>query len=322
MERKNGIDLFRLIGAFFIMCIHTTYGSLNQEFVDNLRLISRWAVPFFFISTGFFLGNKIEKKTLDFKRIQKNVITLISILIVSSIIYLPIAFIKGDIPVQISNILTGSYFHLWFIGSLLTGYIFIWYLYSIKRNKILPLISIFIIILAIFSDSYDQFFNKHIDFGTIRFLLSIPFMYIGIIISKKENNLGNYKFLTGLVFIGLIAQYIETELFLKLFNYEKINHQFLIGTIVIAISLFIVSSTLNLRDNIFSKWGKEYSLFIYLYHPIIYNVIWIILMKLIPDYYDSIKIFSPFIGFTLTLAFSIILHRFFPKIYNIMNGRL
>ena len=66
MERKNGIDLFKLIGAFFIMCLHTSYGSLDQEYVDNLRLFSRWAVPFFFISTGLFLGNKIENKNLDF----------------------------------------------------------------------------------------------------------------------------------------------------------------------------------------------------------------------------------------------------------------
>ena len=322
LERKNGIDLFKLIGAFFIMCLHTSYGSLNQEYVDNLRLFSRWAVPFFFISTGFFLGNKIENKKIDFKRIQKNVITLISILIVSSVIYLPIDFIKGNITIKIANILTGSYFHLWFIGALLIGYFFIWYLYSIKKNNFLPLISICIIILALFSDSYDQFFNKHIGFDLFRFLLSIPFMYIGIILSKKENNLSRYKFLIGLVFIGLIIQHIEVELFLKLFNYKKYTHQFLIGTTVIAISLFVVSSKLNLRDNIFSKWGKEYSLFIYLYHPIIYLITDVILNKLVPNYYGSIKIFYPLVGFTLTLAFSIILNRFLPKIYNIMNGRL
>lgn len=69
MKRKNGIDLFRLIGAFFIMCIHAEYGKLNQEYVDNLRLFSRWAVPFFFITTGFFLGSKIQKNALDFKKI-------------------------------------------------------------------------------------------------------------------------------------------------------------------------------------------------------------------------------------------------------------
>lgn len=322
MDRKNGIDLFRLIGAFFIMCLHTDYGSLNQEYVDNLRLFSRWAVPFFFIATGFFLGNKIKNQSLEFKLIQKNVIALISILIVSSIIYLPIDLIKGNYSMEISYILTGSYFHLWFIGALLTGYIFIWYLYSINKRKLLPVVSVFIIIVALLTDSYDQFLNRNISFGTFRFLLSIPFMNIGIYLSKKENNIRNNKLLIGLVFLGLIIQFVEVEMFFKLFNYEKFTHQFLIGTIVIAVSLFLTSAKLDLRDNIFSKWGKKYSLFIYLYHPIIYMAMWFVLNRLVPNYYDSIKIFSPLIGFSFTLVFTMVLNRYLPKIYNIMNGRL
>ena len=46
------------------------------------------------------------------------------------------------------------------------------------------------------------------------------------------------------------------------------------------------------------------------------------LNRLVPNYYDSISIFSPLIGFTLTLTFGIVLNRFLPEIYNIMNGRL
>jgi len=134
MKRKNGIDLFKLIGAFFIMCLHTSYGSLNQEYVDNLRLFSRWAVPFFFMSAGFFLGKKIKNNNIDFKRIQKNIIMLFSILIVSSIIYLPVNFIQGNLPINVAIILTGSYFHLWFIGALLTGYFFIWYFYTLLKR--------------------------------------------------------------------------------------------------------------------------------------------------------------------------------------------
>jgi len=147
-------------------------------------------------------------------------------------------------------------------------------------------------------------------------------MYAGIIYSKKENNFSRHKILIGLAFIGFTIQYIEAELFLTLFNYKKYTHQFLIGTTVVAISLFVISSTLNLRDNIFSKWGKEHSLFIYLYHPLINAIPLVILNKLTPTYYDFIKIFFPLIGFTLTLAFSIVLSRFLPKLYSIMNGRL
>lgn len=320
MKRRNGIDLFRLIGAFFIMCLHTEYGNLQQEYVDNLRLLSRWAVPFFFITTGFFLGSKIENDILDFKKIQKNVSLLISILVVSSIIYFPINVMKGDIPSRIVNILTGSYFHLWFIGSLLVGYISIWYLFFIKKHKILPYLSIGILLIALLTDSYDQLFNIKLDSSLSRFLLAIPFIHIGIIFSKKEINGIGYKLIIGLVLIGFLIQCFEGEMFLKLFHYKKFEHKILLGTIVLASSLFVLSSRLDINENKLSKLGKKYALFIYLYHPIVYMSMRILLSKTIPNYYDNIEVFSPLIGFTLILAFSIIIDRFFPKIYNIMNG--
>jgi surface polysaccharide O-acyltransferase-like enzyme len=87
MDRKHGIDLYRLIGAFFIMILHTSLGSLNIEFTENLRLLSRWAVPFYFMVSGYFIGLKIVNKKLDFKKIEKNVSVLIGILFVTSNIY-------------------------------------------------------------------------------------------------------------------------------------------------------------------------------------------------------------------------------------------
>lgn len=321
-SRKNGIDLFRLIGAFFIMCIHTNFGSLNQEYVDSIRLLSRWAVPFYFMATGYFLGNKIENNNLDFKRIQKNVSLLISILIISSIVYLPLDFRHGNNINSITNILTGSYFHLWFIGGLLVGYIFIWYLFYIKKNKALPYISVSILLLALLADSYDQFFSLSLDFDLFSILLSIPFMHIGIILSKKETNLISNKLLIGLVLFGFTIQFIEAELFLKLFEYKKYTHQFLIGTLISSIPIFILSSNISLKENRFSRWGKKHSLVIYLYHPLIYEIMRIVLNKLFPDNYDVISIFFPLLGFALTLTIAIILDRLFPKIYSILNGNI
>lgn len=320
MSRKNGIDLFRLIAAFFIMCIHTNYGSLNPEYVDTLRLLSRWAVPFYFLATGFFLGDKIVNNYLDFNRIEKNVSMLISILIVASIVYLPIDFIHGNNINSIATILTGSYFHLWFIGGLLISYIFIWYLFFIQKIKVLPYISILILLSALLTDSYDQFFNLSLDFSLSALLLAIPFVHIGIIISKKDTNLISNKLLIALVLIGIFIQFIEAEIFLKLFNYEKYTHQLLLGTIITAIPLFILSSKINLKENRFSKWGKNHSLTLYLYHPLVYEIIRVFLTKVVPNYYEVISIFYPFIGFTLTLILAMLLNRLFPKIYRILNG--
>jgi surface polysaccharide O-acyltransferase-like enzyme len=324
MNRKNGIDLFRLIAAFMIVYLHAeSYGSINEEYVNNIRIFSRWALPFFFITTGYFLENKIKNNnTLSFNEIENNIITLISILIISSIIYLTLDSLTGIFLLEVNNILIGTYFHLWFIGSLLFGYIFTWYLFYIKMSKLLPYISAFVLAFALFIDTYDQVLHKNFDFRLGRFLLSIPFMYIGIIISNKKNRILSNTVLVALVLVGLIIQFTEASLFFKFYNYDKNLHQFLFGTIITVVPLFILSTRIVVKENLFSLWGKKHSLFIYLYHPVIlYVLIPKTIKKIIPNYYDFIQIISPIIGFALPLLTAIVLDSFFPKVYAILNGK-
>ena len=79
----------------------------------------------------FFLGRKIEAEKLDFSRIQKNIAVLISIFIIAGSIFLIAGFFKESYYYKIENLLTGTHYHLWFIGSLLFAYLFIWYIYFI-----------------------------------------------------------------------------------------------------------------------------------------------------------------------------------------------
>lgn len=322
MNRNNGIDLFRLLGAFFIMILHSGYGKLNPEYVENLRLLARWAVPFYYITTGFFIGPKINSSNLDFKNIQNNISTLITILIVASIIYIPINILMGETSYGVGNLLTGTFFHLWFIGSLLFGYIFIWYLFYIKKHNLLPYISSILLLLAIFTDSYDQFFGLDLSYGLFRFLLSVPFLSLGIFISRKKIFIKNKKALFGLATIGIIIQLTEVNLINFLFDYSKYLPQFLIGTIITTICIFMLSSIINIKESKITKWGRQHSLFIYLYHPIALMFIKVITLKIFPIYGNSIEMFSLIIGFTLILLSAILLDKYFPKGYKILNGRL
>jgi surface polysaccharide O-acyltransferase-like enzyme len=319
MTRKNGIDLFRLIGAFFIITVHTTYGNLNPDYVDQIRLLARWAVPFFFMATGYFLGNKIDNGTLPFQRIQHNVSMLITIMIVSSIVYMPV---NRQINYKTENLLVGTYHHLWFIGALLTGYLFIWYMYFIKKNRFLPYVSVLILGLAVFSDSYDQILGKNIEYNFYRFLLSIPFMYIGILISNSNARRFKKMPMIGLVIAGMAVQILEANYFKNAFGYSRFLHQFLIGTIIISIPLFILSTLIDIGESKWTIWGRKHALFIYLYHPIGLLLINAAIGKFLPNYAGIVLIFSPIIGFLLMLSVAIILDNFLPFIYQLLNGNL
>ena len=60
VKRNNGVDLFRLVGAFFIILVHTDYYNLNNALSENIRISARWALPYFFICSGYFLYEKIK----------------------------------------------------------------------------------------------------------------------------------------------------------------------------------------------------------------------------------------------------------------------
>ena len=52
-----GIDYFRLIAAFMVIAIHTSPLSVWNEGIDFLitYCVGRIAVPFFFMTTGYFV---------------------------------------------------------------------------------------------------------------------------------------------------------------------------------------------------------------------------------------------------------------------------
>jgi hypothetical protein len=324
MERNNGNDLFRLIGAFFIMALHTSLGSMPLAVADNILLLSRWAVPFFFISTGFFIGKKIDTTgKIQLSTIQGNISRLMTVFLIANAIYLLIHLLMGDFSFGIETIFAGTNTHLWFIGSLLFGYFFIWYCLFNNQLITLIIISISIIIIALYANSYSYFFKTSIaDFSVYRFLLSIPFMGAGIYISK-HNHLSTYKaILLLLMVLGIGLQIIEANVFANLFNISKQQHQLLLGTLLIAPSIFILSSSLRIPINVFSQWGKEHSLFIYLYHPITYLLMAKVFGKLFANQYNEIEMFFPLIGFALTLLTAIVMQKTLKPVYALLNGDL
>ncbi len=322
MERNNTIDFIRLIAAFAIMNLHTSLPSFGFEYNAIIRLSSRWAIPVFFIITGYFLGFKItSNKKLEFKKIEKNIVNLISVLFVSSIIYFFVQFIISDFWFnnEIGFLGQGTYWHLWFIGSMILAYVFIWYIYYIEWSTYLWLISIFILLLALFSDSYDVIANLQIDYNKIpRFLISIPFMYIGILISKINIDKVSIFVVALALIAGFVIQFVELVYFKIIYDYNIYDHQILFGIIISTISVFMLSLKVKLNSNIISRLGKRYSLFIYLYHIIVYFCIYKIINFL--GVSEDIRVIFPLTAFILTLLIAIVLDKYVPRVFSVLSG--
>ena len=70
-ESYNSIDIMRVICAIMVVVIHIPpFGSIERFDTINYYLqqyVSRVAVPFFFITSGFFLAKKNSLDNFDIK---------------------------------------------------------------------------------------------------------------------------------------------------------------------------------------------------------------------------------------------------------------
>lgn len=315
----NTIDSFRLIASFFIVILHVRYADLNLNFISYLRLSARWAVPFFFVVSGYFFASKINYsgKSYNLSSLKNIIVKMISIIIITTSIYYIINIISQNYEIKSGVLILGNYFHLWYPAALLIGFLFIWYLSTYDNYKFTILICTTILMYCLISDSYDVLlFNINIDYILGRTLSAIPFIFMGFYIYK--NNISYNKFIGVLLIFGFILQYLEVEFLYVFFNYSKHDHQLLIGTILFVYSLFLFCLNSKILKGNIAKLGKDHSLFIYLYHPFVYFFIENLIFKKYS--LKQIEYFSPIVVFALTIFCSIIIKKKLNNLHNFLSG--
>lgn len=160
MNKKEyaGIDYFRIIAVLLVIAIHTS-PLLNISRTGNFiltRIFGRVAVPFFFMTSGFFLFNELSKRRL-YGFLQK-----IGLLYgISIILYLPINIYNGyfaqdDLLFNVLKdiVFDGTLYHLWYLPAILIGaYISFHLIKGLGYKKAFSL-AIILYIIGLLGDSY------------------------------------------------------------------------------------------------------------------------------------------------------------------------
>jgi surface polysaccharide O-acyltransferase-like enzyme len=329
MNRNNGIDLFRIIGAFTIIILHITYFTISQDILAQIRLLARWVVPFFFLVSGYFFRmNYLKAGDAAF---TKSIKRLVVVFIVSNLIYLPL-IIRTLLAenqsilslVTFQTLTSGVYFHLWFIGSMIFGYLILWTFLSFRLNFVLMIGSIIILALALLCDSYDIVFGMKIDYDPVRYLISIPFLYAGYYLAEKKiHEIPRLKAIALLIIaLGILLQVLEAHWFWKHYAYPPFSHQFLFGTLVLTLGVFFFALSLAIGENIFSTFGRKYSLLIYLYQiPVVY-LYEILVRNFFPRSAGFLFNISPLFVFFITLLIIWLLETRFTTFFQLLNGSI
>lgn len=148
-KQYHAIDIMKYFSAIMVLIVHTSpllpY-SESVNFVVN-NIIGRFAVPFFFISSGFFVSLKSREDPTYFK---KYIFALIKLYLFWSILYIPFGFQwierNIDIPYYLYPIALllgifyiGTYYHLWYMPALIFSLIAVeWYTKRFRHRSLLP----------------------------------------------------------------------------------------------------------------------------------------------------------------------------------------
>ncbi len=321
-QNYNSIDLAKLIGSFLVIAIHTNiFISFSETFNWYfINLFCRIAVYFFFIVSAYFFFQKIQfnengkiKNCKDnWNTLKKYFVRMTTLYLVWTAIYLipnivkwyqenclTLANFKGYI---LSVFLNSSYYHLWFLISLIYAIPMMFIMLLLINKRALIVISLIVYIVGLlfgtycfietpFNGIYDLLSKYWPRLCTVIFdvipICSLALVCDSIKTTKRINAVLAILFLAGYSIEGMMLYFLAP-------NQASSYNAILLPTILF-VFLAIKSINLPLRNPMIVR---KSSTLIYCMHPLI--------MWLVSFFVDSSQINSLlWFGLISILSFAI-----------------
>ena len=297
MRRIQSVDSFRFLAIIGVIVIHTTPfkgGELRDTydyFYVAINQGARFAVPFFFIVSGFFFAKKIRVRGSVLPVAAKILKRLGLIWLFFSMVYIipydlfsafeygvvgPVKVVYWNLENIISDpvrlVFEGSKGHLWFLVSLANSvFITTLFLQYWKSNPLLPLIivSVALYIFGLLAKSYSETpLGLSIDFNTRNGpFFSTVFFVLGYVLSYMEFSHKHLAYGFMIMALGYGIHLCEIYYLYTAYGVSPASHDYVAGTVLIGlgVSLMALSGHPLLKIANASRIGK-YTLGIYGIH--------------------------------------------------------
>ena len=195
-SRAEQIDALKAVCAFLVVCIHAPFPGKIGEYFTSL---TRVAVPIFFMITGFYYMNVVQRG----KRLSQ-IKKVFWLAVKSNLVFLGWDFIykivKGKQELQIFFLDAFSldsiarFFlyndnkissHLWYLSAVLYVLLIIWFIDRLELRKLLFCIVPFLLLGDLVLGKYSLLrFNREIPYYYIRnyLFVGVPYFCIGNLI--------------------------------------------------------------------------------------------------------------------------------------------
>ncbi|TMU84082.1 acyltransferase [Bacillus sp. BHET2] len=297
MKRNYAIDYIKFFAIFAVILIHTQpfeearVLGVDGHYIDfAIDTLARFAVPFFFVSSGYLFGKKISINNNESVYFSGYIYKLMKIFICWFLFYLiydlliktkfqsfniysfdeVMNYFKGNINLEVFFYGASSGYQLWYLVALIWSVFILFIFINLKKLNILLLVSFILNIIGLFSQSYSGIFNLPVStrdgvfFGLFYTTLGCFFAYNKTEIMKKINKQKASRFLAAFIIFSVL-QIVERLVTVFILD-GKIGDYF-IFTVPTTISLFLyVMSKPELgKKSILTNIGKN-SIGIYVIH--------------------------------------------------------
>ncbi|MCH1982538.1 serine racemase VanT catalytic subunit [Ruminococcus sp. OA3] len=282
----TGIDYARLTAAFLVVAIHTSplasFGDTGDFILT--RIFARAAVPFFFMTSGFFLISGYGRDTDKLVSFVKKTAVIYGCAI---LFYLPLNLYNGYFNAKhlLPNILKdlvfdGTLYHLWYLPASVVGAGTAWMLvkrFGIKR-ALAPAALLYTV--GLFGDSYYGIAEKiplfrsfyagifEVSDYTRNGIFFAPLFFVmGGIIAEQTARISLRKCLTGTVisFSLMLAE----GMILHYFQLQRHDSMYVM---LIPVMYFLFATLTFWRGRRIQRIS-EFALLLYLVHPMMIVVV-------------------------------------------------
>ena len=297
-QRNNGLDFFRLICIFLVLCIHipfqNTAGMLGQN-------IGRIAVPFFFMLTGYYYRSVAERGKLK-KQIGKTVKILLLSLAVCGLYGLIISCSDPEIHrillscftwpkirelLFFNNIDFPFCWHLWYLSALLYVLILVYPVSRLLLKKPFRigcyLMSIFFLAAALLLGKYSFIHTMDyipVCYGRNFLLTGFPFFMAGIACDHLDDRkTSGTRLLLSLAFTAFFVWLTVKESFWYSANLPYKSGDLLLTTLFLTVSLFYTGLILGRQFSDsrilkrLAETGRKYAFPVFVLHVPVMNIL-------------------------------------------------
>ena len=298
VEKKafHSIDLCKLLMSFCVVATHTNplYNCKNIIALNLYNSLVTMAVPFFFLASGFFLGQKMEYPFCfenSINKIKQYLLKITKLYLIWNIVYLPLAiyeYIQDKTSVFRSFLIylrglffIGEHYNSWILWYLLSTIYTLIIILILMKLKVKPKRMIMVgIALYIFGMGISYLLNYEGQMSGISLIIQKLFRY----------SIGSGRIFSGFLYIPIGMILSKRKISKKIAWIMLLGGLFLniciknesITSILLAIStigLFIVVEDIRLRNSKVFSFLRKMSTVIYFIHLYVWTCYYCVIYK-------------------------------------------